>query len=47
MSGSPIIRNGKAKAGKLFNKEIAIGVNLNLEEVQELAEEILEVVMAK
>lgn len=34
------------KAGKLSNEEIAVGVNLTLEEVQELAEEISEVVMA-
>ncbi len=34
------------KAGKLSYEEIAVGVNLTLEEVQELAEEISEVVMA-
>lgn len=34
------------KAGKLSNEEIAVGVNLTLEEVQELVKEISEVVMA-
>ncbi|MCM1283100.1 MAG: PD-(D/E)XK nuclease family transposase [Muribaculaceae bacterium] len=33
------------RAGKLSNEEIAVGVNLALEEVQKLAEEVSEVVM--